>query len=666
MNELLKVKGIGETTLQKLFDMGINDCTELVQFFPSKYVIQHIDLLEDRFYKQELTLVGKILKKPKIYYIRRKLTKLTISVSVMDQEFNVSIFNREFLAGTLFVGEDIVFSGKFQSKNDFVAHDVVKKKNYIEGIIPVYPLKDLSSKNFSKWVRAILDQKDFSIEETIPYSLIQKRLLKTSKEVYPLIHFPRQLEDITLATNRIKYEELLDFFLRLSLMKQLRQQVPLSKKKYDISKVKEWIASLPFELTDDQKEATNDIFKDFKSPYAMNRLLQGDVGSGKTVVAFIAAYAIITTGDQVALMSPTEILAMQHYQTVLSLFSGFPVRAAFISSSVSVKERARIMNELKTHQIDIIVGTHSLIQQDISFDSLGLVIIDEQHRFGVEQRKTMREKGWHPEVLMMSATPIPRTLAITLFNDMDISSIHQMPSGRKPVKTDIIPYENLDQGLLLLLSELKAGHQAYVITPLIEVNEDSISISVREAYEIIKESLPDKYNIEILHGKMKNAEKEEVLSRFYQNKTQVLVSTTVVEVGVNVPNATYMMVFNASGFGLSQLHQLRGRVGRSEAQAYCHFISDKPLEEEQRLAVLKETTDGFVISEADLSFRGPGEIFGYLQTGIPKFRMVNFMTDQPLIEQVIEDTNELLSLNDAITRKKINKIKKNIDTYQID
>ncbi len=666
MSDLLAVKGIGKSSLEKLKLNGIYNCADLVQFFPMKYLHQKIDSLDNFDSIENMTIKGYLVEKPKIYYIRKKLTKMTFTFKVDSLLFQVAIFNREFIAASLKINDELVISGKFQSKNSFIAHDIVKSAHFIVGIIPLYKLEAISSKVFAKWVNYILSNKMITFQETIPPQLIVKNSLLSSELLYSTIHQPLTEQDIYDATKRIKYEELLDFFTRLYLMKQTRLLSKSSQKRYQINLVREFIASLSFELTEDQKEVTNDIFRDLKSTTQMNRLLQGDTGSGKTIVSIIASYAVVTAKEQVAIMAPTEILALQHKLTFEKYLLPYGVRIAYLSSSVHSKERTKILLQLKNQEIDILIGTHALIQRDIEFKKLGFVVIDEQHRFGVIQRKLIREKGWDPDVLFMSATPIPRTLAITLFNDMDVSSIRQMPTGRIPIISDVISYEQIEKSISVLKSELRLGHQAYVVVPIIEENPDSIRISVNEAYDIMRGFLEDIYHIGVLHGKMKNADKEEILNKFNHNDIQVLISTTVVEVGVNVPNATMMIIFNASSFGLSQLHQLRGRVGRSSALSYCHFISDKDIEEEPRLQVLKQTTDGFKISEADLAFRGPGEVFGYQQTGIPSFKMVNFISDQELIQEVMKDSIELLHFNDPISIHKRETLKKTIDTYQID
>lgn len=666
MNELLKIKGIGKISLEHLIANQINCIEDLVNTFPSKYSLNEIKSISDRVFNEEITLQGILMKKPVVQYIRRKLTKMKLQLRVENISIEVSIFNREFLKNNLFENDLLVISGRFQSNVQFIASDIVKKSNYLEGIIPEYKLSGISSKLFSKWVDYAIQNKMVHIQETIPDYLLKKNDIIDQFHFFQMVHHPLTLPEVESSKRRIKYEELLSFFLKLEMMKALHKQESVESKNYDIVRVKEFIDTLPFELTEDQKNVTNDIFRDLKKNKQMNRLLQGDTGAGKTVCAAIAIYAVVTANQQIALMAPTELLAMQHMATFQKYLSSFHVNIAFLSSKITGEPRNRILRDLKTGKIDLLVGTHSLIQENVEYHKLGFVVIDEQHRFGVAQRKSLREKGLNPDVLFMSATPIPRTLAITIFRDMDISSIRMMPSGRKPVQTQIVEYEDVESSFKMMNEQLSLNHQAYVVVPLIEENEESRFISIDEALELVESYVPKHVKTAIMHGKMKSFEKETTLNKFYQNEIQVLVSTTVVEVGLNVPNATFMMILNASRFGLSQLHQLRGRVGRSNHQAFCHLINDGFLEDENRLEILCVTNDGFVISEADLQFRGPGQIFGEEQTGIPKFKMANFMLDQDLIASAIEDASVILSADDECAKTMRNKVGKSVDSYHLD
>lgn len=666
MSELLKVKGIGKSSIEKLHENGIFSLADLVHYFPYKYAINEIETLQHISTEKNYVLSCSLEEKGKLYYIRRKLTKLILKVSSNHFFFDVHIFNREYLNQSLIPGEELVIEGRFQNNKTFIASNITKRKNYIEGVIPEYRLKDLSSKLFAKWVMYALNEGFVPIKENIPSYLRDRNELIDAETFMHKVHHPLVLSDTLSVSKRIKYEELLSFFTNLEVRKAKRIISKSTIKHYDITKVKFLISSLPFELTADQKQATNEIFIDFKKESQMNRLLQGDTGSGKTICSLIASFAVVSSNEQVALMAPTEILAYQHYQTFKKYLTPFGVNVAFLSSSVKGVSRREIVEDLRIGRIDILVGTHSLIQDEIKFRKLGFVVIDEQHRFGVNQRRKMREKGWTPDVLIMSATPIPRTLALTYFSDTEISSIHTMPSGRKEIQTKIVTFEELTETFDLMKRELSKNHQIYVVTPLIDQSDKLSSMSVKEAYDLVSGHLPNNIKIGMLHGKMKSIDKENLLSEFKQGNVQVLVSTTVIEVGVDVKNATAMIIFNAARFGLSQLHQLRGRVGRNDQDAYCYLVIDGSLEETTRLDILTRSNDGFEISEEDLKFRGPGELLGFAQTGIPEFKMANLILDQDLIQSVRMDAMDLVKRGDNESLKYKSEVLKKIDTYHLD
>ncbi|MGE0003097.1 MAG: ATP-dependent DNA helicase RecG [Candidatus Izemoplasmatales bacterium] len=665
MIDLKEIKGIGPSSLEKLSARGIFSSTDLIHTFPIRYDIHHISKYENVRMSEEITLLGTLLSKPSLAYIRRRLTKMTCLFDIEGHPITVTIFNREFLMKAMIVGEDWVLTGKFQSQDKMVVSDLNKRIHFQEGMIPRYGIDGISDKSISKWIASVLTP-HMVIPETIPLNLASKHHLPPAKDFFRGVHQPTSQEELDGVIDRIKYEELLSFFTRLAWVKSQKESIRVRKKEYDIHLVKDLIASLPFELTQDQKEVTNEIFRDLKKERQMNRLLQGDTGSGKTICAMIAAYAVVTAHEQVAFMAPTEVLAFQQYQSFQKVFEGRQIRVRYLSSSVSSKERFEILRDLQKGHIDILVGTHSLIQEDVSFHQLGFVIIDEQHRFGVEQRGMLRKKGYAPDVLFMSATPIPRTLAITMFSDMDLSSIRTMPEGRKKIQTEIRSFESMDDVWERFKQEIRQGHQGYVITPLIEESQSSSSISTKEALELVTSKLPPTVRVGELHGKMKNNQKTSVLEDFQRAKIDVLVSTTVVEVGVNVPNATVMIIFNASRFGLSQLHQIRGRVGRSHAPSVCYLMTDGMLDEESRLHILTTSADGFDIAEADLSDRGPGQIFGNEQTGIPKFRMADFAKDTEWIQFAMEDSALLLTSQEVSAKDYIQSRKKLMDTVHLD
>ncbi|WYJ76133.1 ATP-dependent DNA helicase RecG [Enterococcus sp. DIV2402] len=457
------------------------------------------------------------------------------------------------------------------------------------------------------------------------------------------MHFPLNPEQHHQAKRRVVFEEFFLFQMKIQgLKKAEKAETNGIAVLYDIERLKTFTQGLPFELTNAQKRVTNEICRDLRSPKHMQRLLQGDVGSGKTVVAAIALYATVTAGFQGALMVPTEILAQQHMESLQQLFDVAEVRVALLTGSTKTKERREILADLVKGEIDVIVGTHALIQEGVDFANLGLVITDEQHRFGVNQRRVLREKGFQPDVLFMTATPIPRTLAITAYGEMDVSIIDEMPAGRIPVETRWIRPPQLDKVLEWSYQELNAGHQMYVICPLIEESEMLDVQNAVAIYEELQEYFAPKFNVSLLHGKMKNSEKDEIMETFKNNESQVLVSTTVIEVGVNVPNATMMLIIDADRFGLAQLHQLRGRVGRGAEASYCVLVANPKNDTgKERMKIMTETTNGFVVSEKDLELRGPGEVFGFRQSGLPEFAAADLVTDAHILEVARKEAQAL-------------------------
>ncbi|MCF7924434.1 MAG: ATP-dependent DNA helicase RecG, partial [Candidatus Izimaplasma sp.] len=479
------------------------------------------------------------------------------------------------------------------------------------------------------------------------------------------IHTPENTKDLQSAMYRLKYEELLSFSLRVELIKQYNENIISASKKYDINLVKEFIETLPFELTSDQKNATNEIFRDLKSPTKMNRLLQGDVGSGKTIVALLAALAVVSASYQVAIMAPTLVLAKQHFEVFNKHLASYGINIVLLTSEINSRERNTYLNDIDNKKANIIIGTHALIQETINFNKLGLVIIDEQHRFGVEQRKILREKGIDPDILLMSATPIPRSLAISIFESSDISQIKEKPSGRQTVTTEIVNIENLEKVYAMINQELNNNHQIYFICPLINETENSHYYSVNETYDLLINKY-DKSIVTYLHGKMKDEDKTKVLNSFYKNETKILISTTVIEVGIDVSNASMMVIMNANAFGLAQLHQLRGRIGRNDFPSYCFLAVDEMSEQVERIDILKNHHDGFEISELDLKLRGPGEVFGRNQAGIPDLNYANIIEDTELLELTNVDAKDIIKNSDQVAQKLKLKVIKTLDSYNLD
>lgn len=665
MIKLEDIKGVGKVTLAKLNEIGIFKSEDLLFVFPKKYEIHAINSYSDVDLDKNLTLEVTVFTKPKVFFIRKKLTKLSFEVSCEDHKFVVSIFNREYLSNVINPGVQLVITGKFlKNYSSFSANNLALKDNYVEGIVPQYNLPDINDNRIKKIIFQILSS-GIKLKDQLPAYLLAKNNFISINEIIDKIHLPKTTEDIQEAKKRLAYEEFLNFALRVESINKINQRIVSPKKNYDIVRVKELIARLPFELTDDQKQVTNEIFRDFKKDSRMNRLLLGDVGSGKTVIALLSSFAVVTANYQVVLIAPTLVLAKQHYQTFTEILNQFSVKICLLTSETSSPERIRIYKEIKEGGYQIIIGTHSLLQDDITFKDLGYVVIDEQQRFGVEQRKRIRQKGINPDVLIMSATPIPRTLAISMFGNTDVSIIKTKPRNRQLIKTRIIDFESLPSIFPKIENELKQNRQIYVICPLIESSDSRTYISVEEAFNLFSKALKAT-KIDILHGKMSDQEKNIVLEKFYNNSTQVLISTTVVEVGVNVENATMMIVMNANAYGLAQLHQLRGRVGRNDYSAHCYLVVDDLVENLERLEILQNSNDGFAISEFDLSMRGPGEVFGKTQSGVPNFQFANLVTDISLGDLAFNDAKEILLQDDDLSRQLVIKAIKSIDSYNLD
>ncbi|MCT6817952.1 MAG: ATP-dependent DNA helicase RecG, partial [Lysinibacillus fusiformis] len=514
---------------------------------------------------------------------------------------------------------------------------------------PVYSLKGLiQQKRFRKYMRQVLDDYGANLPDAIPQYLQDSYKLVPIQEGLEGIHFPLDAQHAKQARRRFAYEELLNFQLRMQALRKVRKENEQGTViQYDVHLLREFIAALPYELTNAQKRVVNEICKDLKEPHRMNRLLQGDVGSGKTVVAAIGLYAAVSAGFQGALMAPTEILAEQHLENLLEWFQPFGVRVALLSGSTKTKERRVILADLANGELDIVIGTHALIQPDVIFKNLGFVITDEQHRFGVEQRRILRDKGENPDVLFMTATPIPRTLAITAFGEMDVSMIDEMPAGRKQIETHWMKKEQFGSVISKLEGELAAGRQAYAICPLIEESDKLDVQNAVEIYEQLATYFTGRYQVGLMHGRLSADEKDAVMRAFSDGSIQVLVSTTVVEVGVNVPNATFMIVYDAERFGLAQLHQLRGRVGRGEHQSYCILLADPKSDEgKERMQSMTETNDGFRLAEKDLELRGPGDFFGRKQSGLPDFKVADLVHDYRILETARKDATTMLETDD--------------------
>lgn len=628
--------------LEILASMNITTLEDLIYQYPYRY-----EVIEEKYPTDEdehLIIEATVISPVKIFF-KGKMSRMSFEVEDKYlQHFQVSIFNRHFLRQHLKLGTTITIIGKCINHRITASDIKIKPLQDISGIYPVYSLKEgITQKSFRQYVKKALSLLNHEFDDFIPEKYrIQHHLIRKESALY-CIHFPENKKDVQEALKYLKYEEFLKFQLTMQLMKQQRTQEMGIAKDFDVTQLQSLILSLPFALTKDQQTAIKEIVEDLKSPQMMYRFLQGDVGSGKTVVSSVALYANYLAGYQGALMAPTEILATQHYQTLSRFFENTDVRIELLTGSLSLKEKERVYQVIQSGEVDIVVGTHALFQKKVVYHNLGFVITDEQHRFGVMQRKALKNKGQQVDFLIMSATPIPRTLAISMYGDMDVSTIKTMPQGRLPVKTQYIHSSSMKPILKHLKSYLAQGGQCYVICPLVEDSENLEAKSASQIAEAMQKYFQTQYNVGLLHGQMKEDEKEKVMNGFLNNTIQILVSTTVVEVGVDVKNANMMVIYNAERFGMSQLHQLRGRIGRGQEQAYCYLMSSSSSKEAiERLKYLEKSHDGFEISLYDLKLRGPGEVLGQRQSGLPTFLVADIMKDFPILSIARKDADEII------------------------
>lgn len=639
---LNNVKGVGSKTLTELKKLNIYNIEDLLTYYPYRYNYykpQNINIANEN---TAITITGTIESIPKVFYFRKNFNRLTFKLLTNNQLINITIFNRAFIKPYLLLKKEITVIGKYTIKNNTLTASDIKlipiTKDYIE---PVYHLiQTIKKQKLINLIKEVLSTNPYLIEY-IPEYLLKKYKFLSKAELIKSIHFPNNITELKKSKVYFIYEELFIFMLKINYLKNLKNKKEKYKiKKFDYNKAQKIIDSLPYKLTSDQVNVIEEIKDDFNSSKIMNRILIGDVGSGKTIVSFMALYMNYLAGYQGILMVPTEVLSRQHYSNITKLFPMINIK--LITSSISKSERINIIEELKDNKIDILIGTHSLLNTELIFNNLGLIITDEQHRFGVKQRQLLQEKGNEVEVLYMSATPIPRTLALTIYGDMDISQIVKKPQNRNPVETVIKSFKEIKPVLSLMLSELKKGHQVFVIAPLIDDENENSMESVNKLYDKINMAFKKKIPIDILHGKLKQVDKDKVMENFKINKTKILISTTVIEVGIDIENATMMVIFNAERFGLATLHQLRGRVGRNELDNYCYLISNYNLE---RLKILEESNDGFYISEKDFELRGTGDIFGTEQSGDVNFKIADLNRDYKILIQCKKDSEDFLKMH---------------------
>lgn len=646
-DNLAVLPGIGPKSAEKYKKLNLVTVGDLLFHYPFRYEDFESKSVLDLQDGEKALVLGQVVTPAQVQYYGFKRNRLRFSIKQGELIISVSFFNQPYLADKVEVGADIAIWGKWdKAKASLVGMKVMGQVT--EDLQPVYHLaQGISQTNLVKLVKAAVD-KDYLelVTENLPQILLDRYQLMKRKEAVFAMHFPKDLQEYRQALRRIKFEELFYFQLRLQVLKaENKKQTNGLAIAYQADALKEMMGRLPFELTQAQETALSEILADMQSGSHMNRLLQGDVGSGKTVVAGLAMYAAHTAGMQSAIMVPTEILAEQHYDSLSQLFPDLSI--ALLTGGMRAAPRRTALAAIASGQVDIIVGTHALIQEGVTYHQLGLVVTDEQHRFGVHQRRQLREKGENPDVLMMTATPIPRTLAITAFGEMDVSIINQLPAGRNPIITRWVKHEQVPVVLEWLEKELTKGAQVYFISPLIEESE---ALDLKNAVAL-KEDLSayfgERAKIALLHGKMKNEEKDAIMQDFKSGQTDILVSTTVIEVGVNVPNATVMVIMDADRFGLSQLHQLRGRVGRGHKQSYAILVANPKTESgKDRMKIMTETTDGFILAEEDLKMRGAGEIFGTRQSGLPEFHVANIIEDYAILEEARRVASQIVADKD--------------------
>ncbi len=634
--ELEKLDKIGPKTAKTLNNLGIYNAEDLIRNYPYRFLIFAKRDINNPKYYDEFVSDGIVESMPTLNFFRGKMNRLTFRCNVQNKIVKVVIFNRAFLKPNIIIGKEVTIIGKYDPKKETIVATNIRlgNLNKVE-IEPVYHLcKGITSKQMNAFIKKALSV--VKENNNIPKELISKYNLMSEDEAIRIIHNPKDENSLKTALKTLKYEEIFTYMKNIKLLKKKNEiHKDVYKKEVSLNMVNDFINSLPFKLTSDQEKIVFKMLDEICGDTLMNRLLQGDVSSGKTIVAFIISYALYTGGYQTSFMAPTEVLARQHYKNACDLFKDTKFKVGLLTGKMTLKEKRKVYEKIEKNEIDMLIGTHALISDKVVWNNLGLVITDEQHRFGVNQRQTLKNKGLNVEVLMMSATPIPRTYALTIYGDTDTSSIKTKPSGRIPVITKVKKEDEIKDVLEGTYKALKNQNQVYVIAPMIEENDDSNYANVYDLKHKFNLAFKN-YNVEVLHGKMTNEEKEKVMDEYAKGNIDILISTTVIEVGVDVKNATVMVIFDADRFGLSTLHQLRGRVGRNSLQSYCYLISDK---DTKRLKIMEEENDGYKISEADFKLRGQGDLFGSRQSGALSFKLSDVRKDYDLLVKVRDDVN---------------------------
>ncbi|MDX9917019.1 MAG: ATP-dependent DNA helicase RecG [Gudongella sp.] len=648
-NSISILKGIGPKKMQKFKKLGIETIKDLVYHIPRDYEDRTNTIkLREGLNGEKYSFIVTVTGYGNVIRPRRGLSILQVPVTDSSGDAVLVWFNQDFLKKVFQPGQRYLVYGKL-SANKFQVQ--IQSPEYLRwyeniswGIRPIYPLTEgITNNEIIKIMNNLLREYDSAFDTCVPEKyLIQNKILNKA-EALKSVHEPKSIKEAEFARKSLAYEELLILQLALfKIKKNTHEEIEGIKFKLT-NEYNKFLTSLPFELTGAQKKVLTEISSDMCSSKRMNRLIQGDVGSGKTIVGIAAMYLAVLNGYQSAMMAPTEILAQQHYETFKSLLGKYNLYIVLLSGSMLKKDKERVLNGLRDGIINVVVGTHAIIQENVEFDNLGLIITDEQHRFGVKQRLALSDKGDYPDMLVMTATPIPRTLALILYGDLDISIIDELPPGRKPIETYSVGYDMENRIYTFIKKQIQEGRQAYIVCPAIEENENTNVVSAEELYERLSRDIFTETSVGLLHGKMPQKEKDLIMEKFKNDEIKILIATTVIEVGVNIPNASIMVVMSSERFGLAQLHQLRGRIGRGEYQSYCILINGSYTEiARERMRIMQSTSDGFIISEKDLQIRGPGEFFGTRQHGIPDFRIANLFRDVDVLKIAQRDATEII------------------------
>ncbi len=638
------IKGIGPKSIQYLNNINIYNIDDLINYYPYRHDLIMLNDIKECEDKQNVIIECIVDSVPFVRRFRANMSSLSFRAMSSKKMVGIMIFNRVYLKTNIKPGTNLTVFGKYDKmKNTVIASDIKFEKLESGSIESVYHLTaGLTSKTLKKYIdEALLTYNNYI--DYVPDYLNQKYKFITKEEAVKYIHNPKNKDEVKKAQLKLKYEELFEFMFKINYLKEINKESKMGYlRNIDTEDVNDFIRSLPFELTADQDKCIEEIYKDMTSSKRMNRMLQGDVGSGKTVVCVIAGYINHLAKYQTALMAPTEVLAVQHYETVKSLLESTNMRVDILVGSMKKKEKDEVVEKLKSGKIDFIIGTHALLSENVEFKKLGLVITDEQHRFGVNQRASLKNKGLLPDTLYMSATPIPRTFALTIYGDMDISNIKTKPAGRKDIKTIIKPVKEIISVYEMMKGEVEKSHQVYVVSPLIEESETLDLTTVNEIKKNIDAYFNNKVKSAIMHGKLSKIDKDKIMEDFKSGKIDILISTTVIEVGIDVKNATMMVIYDAERFGLATLHQLRGRVGRGEYESTCVLIGSRSC---KRLKVLEESNDGFYITEQDYEMRGEGDLFGVKQSGDMVFKVADLHSDIKILLQARDDSKEFFDNN---------------------